>query len=259
MQIALVQLGFGMLPSNQLPIPAQPPSPTVVRLRRLLDRATRLLQQRSLTGINRNHWTRAVRSELGSIYGYARDSVPLDHFGLLPNDLTEDQFRARLIDRIEHLRRFIENLEGSLEATKTPLLGKRIFIGHGRSPLWRELKDLIFERPGLPRDEFNRESVAGLTTPERLQTMLSDAGFAFLVMTGEEERLDATLHARENVIHEVGLFQGHLGPRRAVVMLEEGCAEFSNITGLSQIRFPRGDISARFEEVRRVLEREGLI
>lgn len=78
-------------------------------------------------------------------------------------------------------------------------------------------------------------------------------------MTGEEERLDATLHARENVIHEVGLFQGHLGPRRAVVMLEEGCAEFSNITGLSQIRFPRSDISARFEDVRRVLEREDLI
>jgi len=177
----------------------------------------------------------------------------------IPNDLTEDQFRATLSDRIEHLRRFLENLEASLEATKTPLLGKRIFIGHGRSPLWRELKDLIFERLGLPWDEFNREAIAGLTTSERLQTMIADAGFAFIVMTGEEERSDATMHARENVIHEVGLFQGHLGPRRAVVMLEEGCAEFSNITGLSQIRFPHGDISARFEEVRRVLEREGLL
>ena len=78
-------------------------------------------------------------------------------------------------------------------------------------------------------------------------------------MTGEEERGDATLHARDNVIHEVGLFQGRLGPRRAVVMLEDGCAEFSNIAGLSQIQFPRGDISARFEQVRRVLEREGLL
>jgi predicted nucleotide-binding protein len=248
-----------MLPSNQAPSPSQPSPPTVVRLRRLLERATRLLQQRSLTGINRNQWIIAVRNELALIYGYGRDVEQLGHFGRIPNDLTDDQFRATLSDRIEHLRRFIENLEALLEATKTPLLGKRIFIGHGRSPLWRELKDLIFERLGLPWVEFNREAVAGLTTSERLQAMLSEAGFAFLVMTGEEERLDATLHARENVIHEVGLFQGHLGPRRAVVMLEDGCAEFSNITGLSQIRFPRDDISARFEEVRRVLEREGLI
>jgi len=221
---------------------------------------TNLMQGRRLRGITPNHWINDARYELRLIYGYGRRDVQLDHFGQIPNDLTDDQFHTILSDRVEHLRRFIANLESSLEATKTPLLGKRIFIGHGHSLLWRELKDFIgVERLGLPWDEFNREAIAGLTTSERLQTMIADAGFAFIVMTGEEERSDATMHARENVIHEVGLFQGHLGPRRAVVMLEEGCAEFSNITGLSQIRFPHGDISARFEEVRRVLEREGLL
>ena len=78
-------------------------------------------------------------------------------------------------------------------------------------------------------------------------------------MTAEDEHADATKHARENVIHEVGLFQGRLGFRRAIVLLEEGCAEFSNITGLSQIRFPKGNIRASFEEIRRVLEREGIL
>jgi predicted nucleotide-binding protein len=78
-------------------------------------------------------------------------------------------------------------------------------------------------------------------------------------MTAEEERSDATLHARPNVIHEVGLFQGHLGIERAIILLEEGCSEFSNIIGLSQIRFPKNDIAARFEEIRRVLEREGVV
>ena len=89
--------------------------------------------------------------------------------------------------------------------------------------------------------------------------MLSQAGFAFLIMTAEEERDDGTVHARMNVVHEVGLFQGRLGIRKAIVLLEQGCSEFSNITGLSQIRFPKGDVSARFEEIRRVLEREGLV
>ena len=88
---------------------------------------------------------------------------------------------------------------------------------------------------------------------------MSQAAFAFLVMTAEEEHADATLHARPNVIHEVGLFQGHLGFTRAIILLEDGCSEFSNIIGLSQIRFPRSEISARFEDVRRVLEREGLL
>jgi predicted nucleotide-binding protein len=134
--------------------------------------------------------------------------------------------------------------------------GNKVFIGHGRSPLWRELKDFIADRLRLEWDEFNREPVAGVTTSERLHKMLDQASFAFLVMTAEDEHADTSLHARENVIHEVGLFQGRLGPRKAIILLEEGCAEFSNVGGLGQIRFPRGNIAACFEDVRRVLERE---
>lgn len=137
--------------------------------------------------------------------------------------------------------------------------GRDIFIGHGRSSLWRELKDFLSDRLRLQWEEFNREPVAGLTTTERLNGMLDSASFAFLIMTAEDEHADSTLHARENVIHEIGLFQGRLGFRRAIVILEEGCSEFSNITGLSQIRFPAGNIAASFEEIRQVLEREGFL
>jgi hypothetical protein len=42
-------------------------------------------------------------------------------------------------------------------------------------------------------------------------------------------------------------------------LLEDGCEEFSNIQGLGQIRFPKGNIKAAFEEIRQVLEREGII
>ena len=34
---------------------------------------------------------------------------------------------------------------------------------------------------------------------------------------------------------------------------------FSNIQGLGQIRFPKGQVSACYEEIRLVLEREGLL
>jgi predicted nucleotide-binding protein len=131
-------------------------------------------------------------------------------------------------------------------------------IGHGRAPIWRELKDFIEDRLHLPVDEFNRVSAAGMPITARLSEMLAGATFAFLVMTAEDEQADGKVRARENVVHEVGLFQGRLGFNRAIVLLEEGCEEFSNIQGLGQIRFPRGNINAKFEEIRAVLEREAL-
>lgn len=135
----------------------------------------------------------------------------------------------------------------------------KMFIGHGRSLLWRELKDFIQDQLKLPWDEFNRVPVAGTTNTERLSQMLDDAAFAFLVMTAEDEQQNGKIHARLNVVHEVGLFQGHLDFSRAIILLEEGCEEFSNSHGLGQIRFPTGNISAVFEQVRRVLQREGLV
>jgi predicted nucleotide-binding protein len=144
-------------------------------------------------------------------------------------------------------------------AKKSASVATNIFIGHGRTSAWRELKDFIVDRLGLPVDEFNSVPVAGITTVDRLSEMLDAAAFAFLVMTAEDEQLNGKVRARENVVHEVGLFQGRIGFNRAIVLLEDGCEEFSNIHGLGQLRFPKARISAIFENVRAVLEREGLI
>lgn len=138
-------------------------------------------------------------------------------------------------------------------------IGTNVFIGHGRSATWKTLKDFVQDRLKLPWDEFNRVPVAGVTNVARLLEMLDAAAIAFLIMTAEDETANGKLQARMNVVHEAGLFQGRLGFTRAIVLLEDGCEQFSNIEGLGQIRFPRGDISAVFEEIRRVLEREGLL
>lgn len=135
----------------------------------------------------------------------------------------------------------------------------QVFIGHGRNPSWLELKFFLSERLKLPTDEFNRIAVAGHTTVERLTQMLDVASFAFLIMTAEDEQATGDLRARENVVHEVGLFQGRLGFRRAIVLLEIGCTSFSNIAGLTVIPFPSGHIATTFEQIRHVLEREGLV
>lgn len=196
-----------------------------------------------------------------------RDTIVLGQGTQLPPHIAiKAQYRA-----IEHsfaicraaadiARKGASHLERkSRRSARESRVGTNVFIGHGRAGAWRELKDFIQDRVRLPWDEFNRVPVAGVTNVARLSEMLDASAIAFLVMTAEDEMADGTLQARMNVIHEAGLFQGRLGFSRAIVMLEDGCTEFSNVAGLGQIRFPRGNIAAAFEDVRRVLEREGLI
>ena len=139
------------------------------------------------------------------------------------------------------------------------IVGTRVFIGHGHSMVWRELKDFIENQLGLPVDEFNRIQSAGVSMTDRLSEMMDSATVAFLVMTGEDEQPSGELRPRENVVHEAGLFQGRKGFKRAIVLLEDGCSKFSNNAGLVHINFPKANIRAAFQDVREVLEREGIL
>lgn len=130
----------------------------------------------------------------------------------------------------------------------------RVFMGHGRSLVWLQLRDFLRDRLSCDWEEFNRVPVAGLTVVDRISRMLDSSDFAFLILTAEDEVKDGSVQARQNVIHELGLFQGRLGFDRAIVLLEEGCSDFSNIAGLQVLRFPTGRISAVFEDVRVILE-----
>lgn len=171
-----------------------------------------------------------------------------------------DRSTALLGQAVAGLREDLLDGNVSNAQAKTPnAAGTKVFIGHGQSPAWRDLKDFLSDRLGLNYDEFNRVPVAGLPNATRLSAMLDDAAIALIVLTAEDEQSDGKLHARQNVIHEAGLFQGRLGFSKAIILLEEGCEQFSNIEGLGHISFPRGNISAKFEEIRRVLEREGVL
>ena len=240
-----------------------PGAPTTTRRKALAEEVEEWLREvKELLRRNKvNHSvlqsrTARLRTEAARLYG--SNSEICDHLKPPEGKLSDEAAAKMATDLVARAQIFAARLNEAGHMAFTPPEVGKVFIGHGRSPVWRELKDLLQDRLGLKCDEFNREPVAGLTTSERLSDMLSAAAFAFLVMTAEDERTDQTIHARENVVHEVGLFQGRLGPRKAIVLLEHGCTEFSNIHGLSQIRFPRDCIAAAFEEVRGVLRREGL-
>jgi predicted nucleotide-binding protein len=86
--------------------------------------------------------------------------------------------------------------------------------------------------------------------------MARNASFALLVHSAEDEQADGGLRARENVVHETGLFQGRLGFQRAIILREEGCEDFSNIAGIQEIRFHTRNIKETFGEVVATIRRE---
>lgn len=230
----------------------------IERLYRYVEISNEYIKDGAVTPNRVRGITARIRRQLISLYGKESDIPNCIHAVRLDGVPAENAVEI-LSERLERLTSFLTDIHHAGASSFCINSEQRVFIGHGRSPLWRELKDFIQDRLGLDWDEFNREAVAGLPTFERIGDMLDSAKFAFLVMTAEDEHSDSSTHARQNVVHEVGLFQGRLGPRKAIILLEEGCEEFSNIVGLSQIRFPRGDVGARFEEIRRVLEREKII
>ena len=129
-----------------------------------------------------------------------------------------------------------------------------IFIGHGRSQAWRDLKDHLTDKHDYRVEAYEAGARAGHTIRDILESMLESSSFALLVLTKEDATSDGGIRARQNVIHETGLFQGKLGFSRAIVLLEEGTEHFSNISGIEQLRFTK--IQETFGDVIATLKRE---
>ena len=218
-------------------------------------------------------WTDYNKTLFGTLF----DKSPLPHshgspaLDILSQDLLEQisYYRADISDWINDLESVYEQLDLCEELpsnTQQPTNqdtvnneNKKYFIGHGGSDIWEVLRDFLENTLKLPYEEFNRIPQAGKITSIRLKEMLESCCMAFLIMTGEDEHTGGTLHARSNVIHEIGLFQAQLGYERAIILREKGCEVFSNIQGITYISFPKGNIEAAFESIQGVLKREGMI
>src|SRR5262249_30354051 len=112
---------------------------------------------------------------------------------------------------------------------------------------------------GYRVETFETGGRTGHTIRDVLQAMLDKSSFAVLVMTAEDVTADGEMRARENVVHETGLFQGRLGFNRAIVLVENGIHPFSNLQGIVQIRYSQGNIKETYGQVLATLRREFLL
>lgn len=165
---------------------------------------------------------RELRDELDKLPGYvprdelwkstlprqviSRDSLAmqqglicLPHIGVIctTQERLSYAFQTRELAKLARKTKLF--LEKSLKMKGASVAKKdgTIFIGHGGSQVWRDLKDFIQDRLKLIPDEYNLQPAAGMHTIERLQQMLDNACFAFLIMTAEDQQADGSLRARE--------------------------------------------------------------
>lgn len=131
---------------------------------------------------------------------------------------------------------------------------RRVFITHGRSNDWRAVQPFIERDVGLPTIELAQEANLGRTIIEKLIDNAVRCDSAVIVMTGDDVASEDEARVRENVMHEIGFFQGRYGRNRVVLLHEDGVNIPTNLAGVVYISFPKGGVEAGFHVLQRELK-----
>lgn len=137
--------------------------------------------------------------------------------------------------------------------------GGQVFIGHGRSKLWARVQVFLKDDLNMKTLTFEDESRTSESIVNILSEFLDKSSIAILILTAEDESAEGKLRARQNVIHEAGLFQGRLGFDKVIILKQEGIEEFTNIAGLQYIPFSGDNVEQCFYELQRKLKKIGMI
>jgi predicted nucleotide-binding protein len=177
-----------------------------------------------------------------------------------PGSLLHDSLITVVSDSRPAVLTSFNTFDQELENVQKPEPGAArklsVFIGHGHNPAWRELKDHLQDQAGYHVVAYEIGARAGLEVRDILEQMLTGSNIAFLIMTKDDETATGGMRARQNVVHELGLFQGKLGFTRAIVVREIGVELFSNITGVQRIEYRENNIREAFGDVLATLRRE---
>jgi len=157
----------------------------------------------------------------------------------------------RLVRDIDQLFEIRANSE--LEQPKQEA-ARRVFITHGRSNDWRAVQAFVEKDLGLPTVELAQEPNLGRTIIEKLIDNAARCDSAVIVMTGDDVANEDEARVRENVMHEIGFFQGRYGRNLVVLLHEDGVNIPTNLAGVAYIPFPKDNIEAGFHVLQRELK-----
>lgn len=149
----------------------------------------------------------------------------------------------------------VNNLDYILEVRAHSRIGEKalekekresIFISHGPNTEWYKVQAFIEKDLECKTMELAQQPNLGRTILQKLEEESQKCSLAIIVMTGDDRFGEEEIRARENVLHEIGYFQGKLGLDKVILLHEEGVNIPSNIHGLVYIPFPKNMVEATF-------------
>ena len=149
---------------------------------------------------------------------------------------------------------FMEQLSNSVWEIERKMNDK-IFISYGHNELLKlKLKEYIRSR--LKREIIILDELPnnGLTIVEKLEKASAYCNYAIVLLTKDDQVKEGGMRARQNVIHEVGFFQGKYGRNKVLLLCEKGVDLFSNISGIMHIDFEADHFEAVYDSIRMELE-----
>lgn len=176
---------------------------------------------------------------------------------------TKSERMTQIVDRAYQLgaRRFLDKSEQDFIANLLLIvkeikkeMNNSIFISHGHAELLKyQLKDFVREKLGKTALILSEQPNNGLTIVEKLEAVSEKCYKAIILLTKDDEMADGSMRSRQNVIHEIGFFQGKYGRKNVILLCEEGVELFTNISGIVYIQFDRNHFAEVFEQLRNEL------
>jgi predicted nucleotide-binding protein len=160
--------------------------------------------------------------------------------------------RVQVEQLVRDIDQIFEIRANSELSQPTPIRARRVFISHGSSQDWRVVQAFIEKDVRVATLELEQEPNLGRTIIEKLLANTVKCDSAVIVMTGDDAASDQA-RVRENVMHEIGFFQGSFGRTFVVLLHEDGVNIPTNLSGVAYVPFPKGRIEAGFHVLQREL------
>ena len=161
----------------------------------------------------------------------------------------------------QQLERLVRDIDQAFEIRanselQQPIRDKprSVFVTHGRAQDWRAVKDYIENDVQLKTIELAQQPNLGRTVIEKLLDTADECDSAVIVMTGDDVTDQGEARVRENVMHEIGFFQGRYGRNRVILLHEDNVNVPTNLSGVVYSAFPKGRVEACFHLLLRELK-----
>jgi predicted nucleotide-binding protein len=122
----------------------------------------------------------------------------------------------------------------------------RVFVFHGRSPLWNQVVDFVTTKLEIEAVTLPADRDGDVTDMEVLDTAAEDASHAIVVLTADDNR--------EQALHAIGYFQGLYGPNNVLVLREASVEEFGSLSGVLYETFEGRNIAHTFPALAEEIE-----